>query len=51
MGLSLRRESLTGEFPVGKFNIIRIHLETEDSETSCLPLIDRNILVLFDDKV
>ena len=40
-----------GEFPVGKFNIIRIHLETEDSEISCLPLIGRNGLVLFDDKV
>ena len=40
-----------GEFPVGKFNIIRIHLETEDSEISCLPLIGRNSLVLFDDKV
>ena len=33
MGLSLRGESLKGEFPVGKFNIIRIHFETEDSET------------------
>ena len=36
-----------GEFPVGKFNIIRIHLETEDSEIFCLPLISRNSLVIL----